>query len=589
MSKYLLKIQLIGLCLTIVLFGLQTYFFVAHPDNAYLLFKVEQVPNFAKIFIVQEMIILFFVFLFIVVLIAFLLFIFTRRRPLQTMPILLVLLTSLLYLLGRGWWDYPASIEQVPWLKSISLQTIFLGGVGVLLLLTGLTLLLTKSKLKTLPYLFLFILSQIAIGELVYYENFRFQLPPHTTAAGKFPDVYLLGFDAVDHATVQDILVKQLPSNHSTVFNHAITPVPSTNPAWHSLLSGLLPFEHGVRFFYGQPTSKVVYTDYLPHILKNFGFTTYYAADEPKTSYFEKDSGFNQILTQTYGWKFWFRTHLWNSYLWPSLVINNSFADRLLPQHNFNYADLYRYNPERFINKVFRWSGQTKSPNFLAFHTCYLHSPIHLNRWDLASHDTHYLKLSPSQFNFSNAIWYGHKELQSAPVGWINPYQVRKKPFRQFFDQFLVEFKAQGYFKNSITFLFSDHGERFHPNGEYFGGIHGMDLDTQEQMNVMLALVYDLAPLPNKIDYPVSLLEIKRTLLPLLLPTQDSPSLLNPERKPLYMESLGMADVLATDPKQKTYPIGELLPNLILLPSGAVDISTSYERKVVQSKVIKND
>src|SRR5262249_24651550 len=126
--------------------------------------------------------------------------------------------------------------------------------------------------------------------------------PPASVA--DHPPVLLLGFDALDGDSGNAVLSKSLQGMGARIYTNAFTPLPLTHPAWNSILSGLYPQNHRVRFFFGSPQTPLHPELYLPLRLKNeAGYRTLFASDQPETSFFTADQGFDASVMGSIGWK----------------------------------------------------------------------------------------------------------------------------------------------------------------------------------------------------------------------------------------------------------------------------------------------
>jgi sulfatase-like protein len=414
-------------------------------------------------------------------------------------------------------------------------------------------------------------------------------------AQATHPDVLLLGFDALNGDSGNSI-IKNAMSNHAgRLYINAFTPLPLTHPAWHSILSGLYPKNHRVRFFFDSPLPPLYPQLYVPLRLKNEAhYSTLFAADQPETSFFTVEQGFDQTVLLDIGWKAHLSSMMMNHFVFPAIWLNNSLVEKFL-HRSINSPGIFNYDLARFYNQSFHQLAELSvGPKFLALHSCYLHSPIHLNRSELASLPN-YLFLSPREFTFWKWPDPGEARSTTSP-GWRNPYYVRREKTLAFMGRLLEELQIKGYFDNDLVFMFSDHGERFSKNYEIYGGIHGLDLQTREQNNVVFA-IFDPRLKDFKIEHGlVSLIDIAPTVLALVgmqregMPydglalldegAQDSPL---PQRE-IWAESMGFIDDKTEQDRFPQLSIHTLEESLVYEPDGRVRIDTDYYNRILQKK-----
>jgi arylsulfatase A-like enzyme len=274
----------------------------------------------------------------------------------------------------------------------------------------------------------------IAFGMLLslglrFYENYFYQAPKISSK----PNVIIIGMDDLrtdvlpNMPTVQDFLSK------STNFTQSMTPEARTFVAWTSLLTGLYPKAHGIRF------DMVSVENYIPQgslaqILKDQGYTTFYSTDDDQYANVTKNYGFDHelvgvmdaaeyvladvndfpltnLISQTWLGKWWF---------------NDTYNNRASP---FVYSPL-NYNRE--VLSALREIPQR--PLFLA---------IHFN----LSHQPFYWSKRPLPFYTDGRAHLPRIYAQAAAdMDW------------QFAD-FMKGLKAQGLLKNALVIVLSDHGE----------------------------------------------------------------------------------------------------------------------------------
>lgn len=487
---------------------------------------------------------------------------FNQFPPLDRLPLLLDYLLLFAAALACGMWAFPSASPG-------SSRRLWAGGLTLLL-----------------PMFFFLALMRPA----------RLDLPvaPPTLTTDRL-HLLLLGFDALDGDSGNPVLLKNLQGSGARIYTNAFTPLPLTNPAWNSILSGLYPDKHRVRFFFGSPQTPLYPELYLPYRLKReAGYRTLFASDQPETSFFTAQEGFDESVLSVIGWKAHLEAMVLNHFIFPALWLNNPWTEGLSGR-NFNSASVYNYDLARFFNQAFKkFSKLGEGPRFMALHTCFLHSPIRLTGREVARLPGH-LWLRPRDFSFWKWPPPGTAKTQT-PETWVNPYYVRREEELQFLQTLLRQLKEKSYLEAASLAFFSDHGERFSNNFEIYGGIHGVDLKTREQNNVMLAIADPRFKGSEIVARWVSLIDLAPSFLKLLrLKSEGMPydgvALMNeagdeldPPPRPLLAESMGFID----DPtEQNQFPnlsIQSLEQSLIYHPDGQVVVGPSYYERILQKK-----
>lgn len=489
---------------------------------------------------------------------------------------------------------YPGLYAQIPGLDHLplALSYFLLGSLSVIL--AGLAL--RSQSDKRGRHLALWSLAGLTPLVLVALSMRPANLDlPEARKSDPRQSILLLGFDALDGDSGNATLSRSLQDIPARVFDNAFTPLPLTHPAWNSILSGQYPEKHRVRFFFNSPYEPAHPQLNLPRRLQSeAGFQSLFASDLPETSFFSRDEGFDAALLPTFGWKAHLRTMMLNHFVLPAIWLNNAAAESMLGSI-FNTPGLFNYDPLRFFNSAF--SAFAKMPSdrrFLALHSCYLHTPIRLNRSDLLTLD-HYLNLSPSDFSFTKWPKAGANKTPT-PADWVNPYYLRRELALNLLEDLVFELRRKNYFKNSILVFLSDHGERFSKNYEIYGGIHGVDIETREQNNVMLALASPSLDGFSVDSRYTSLIDIAPTLLTLVgLPIQAMPydgsplvgssgKTLQLPNRPIQIESMGFIDDATEQDKFPQISIKSLEESLIYQEAGQVIVGREYYDRILKKK-----
>lgn len=491
---------------------------------------------------------------------------------------------------------FPALLNEYPLLRRLPL-----GGSYALLALAVLSLGCYFLRFRSQPLwrgIFQIVLSLLLPVLMISFtvQKATLDLPPAApTAKEDLPDILLLGIDALDGDSGNGLLIKRLRGHRGVIFTNAYTPLPLTHPAWNSILSGVYPENHGVRYFFDSPLKSKNPDLFLPKILqKEKGYRSLFASDQTETSYFTRQDGFSEVAHDRIGWEAHMVSALWNHFVLPALFLNNGWVERWT-HVSFNYANLFNFDLRRFINHAFnKFDHLGPSPKLLAFHTCSLHTPIHLTREELESRP-HYWALAPADFSFARWPQPGQPQ-RDTPPQWINPYTIRQKTVLGLVNELLTRLEQAGYLKNDLVVLLSDHGERFLEDREIYGGVHGVDIKTRRQNNVVLAFLDPKAPNMAVRPNPVGLVDLTPTLLARLgMETEgrgfDGLALLNsqgrarplPERS-LWVESMGFIDDSAEKKKFPTLDRKSLEESLAFGRNGSITIGKDYYARILEKK-----
>lgn len=517
------------------------------------------------------------------------------RAEIGQRPRVFLLLSQFLLLLLAAAWHYPTLIGFLPSLEALAIGKVYLvlgaaaGGAWLFAFLSGRPRGLRSAAALSLAA------ALPTLGHLPAFYPDSLNLPKARAAKGA-PSVLLLGFDAVDGDHGHQALgraVEDLGLN-GRFFLNAFTPLPATHPAWNSILSGSYPEQHGVRFFFSSPLEPTEPWLYLPKQLKQAGYYSIFASDQPETSYFDASQGFDQAAVGAVGWEAHMRGFLLNHFLFPALWLNNGLADFWLAG-TWNSPSLFNYDPARYFNQAFRTLDRAPDqPLLLALHSCHLHTPIRLTRQELSG-IAGINRLAVRDFSY----WRWSKPgdpLQRTPEGWHNPYFLRLPHTTAFLHSLAAELKSRGYFDSHMIVFLSDHGERFVPGYELYGGIHGIDLETRNQSNVMLALFSPQFSGFDETLEPAGLIDLAPTILALLgkptdLADYDGAALLDskgnflkPPPRPLKAESMGLIEKSAWAGKFPQIPVEELEANLLYDPLGPVTVGPLYYEAILKRK-----
>lgn len=497
-------------------------------------------------------------------------------------------------------WQIPGLLNNYPGTRDIPIAITYtiLSLVFILFSIIAIKKFLQVFSFKQSFFRWGTILAAPILTTLMLLTPSQLNLEHSQTISSRDPNILLLGFDAIDGKTSSGILQKHAQKWGGVVFKQAYTPLPLTHPAWNSILTGLYPKNHQVRYFFNSPYKNEHSDQYLAKILKKRNYQTLLAFDQPETSHFDHEHGFDAAMLSTIGWEAHLQAMVLNHFIFPALWLNNRFVASLSGDR-FNYANIFNYDVNRFVNTTFSKLNQnSQSAKFLAFHSCFLHTPVKLHRYEL-SQISQYWKLSPKDFSFRK--WPASSTgYTTTPKDWINPYFLRRQSLLTFLDQLLTELGKKDYYKSSLVTLLSDHGERFVKNKEIYGGVHGVDVKTDLQINVMMGFFSQKIKSQDVISKPTSLIDVTPTVLSFLdidlsqyqfdgLPLLDSHAIaLDIPNRPIWIESMGYLDDTGEDVEFPQIGVQTLQKSLHYDPNGSVTIGKDYYERIIPKKVIKD-
>ena len=343
---------------------------------------------------------------------------------------------------------------------------------------------------------------------------------PRATASDTPPHIIFLGVDSLrlDHLAVGgdgahmphlDALLEEM-----VVFRDVITPLPRTNPAWTSLLTGLYPARHGAAFNLSPP-GAVDTGQTLAHDFRDRGYQTIYATDEARFSNKDEHYGFETLVAPRMGVGDFMFGAMADSPL-VLLALNTRVGQWLFPYLYANRAVAHSYRPRTFNRYLARALDQVDRPAFLLTHLCLAHWPYY---WA----DSPLPDSRPTE----------------TPVARQALYRRALRGVDAQLNDILADLRQRGWLDHAVLMVVSDHGEGFgmvsedirqyqhlasgawqqRGNHEFVAG-HGTTLDAPSHYQVVFALQHfvDGQPRyrPGVRDERISLVDIPPTLNALL-------------------------------------------------------------------------
>lgn len=86
----------------------------------------------------------------------------------------------------------------------------------------------------------------------------------------------------------------------AVVFEQAYVPLARTFPSWATLLTGLLPHEHGIRHMFPRPDQRLDRADTLPRFLSGHGYRTVVVGDYAGDIFPRMEAGFERVVAPTF-------------------------------------------------------------------------------------------------------------------------------------------------------------------------------------------------------------------------------------------------------------------------------------------------
>lgn len=252
------------------------------------------------------------------------------------------------------------------------------------------------------------------------------------------PNIIILGIDSLnpDNITEHNMPFLYNLLKEQVQFTNAISPLARTYPAWNSILTGLYAQHH-------QATENLIAKN-LVHSKASIawqfveqGYNTVYATDDRRFNSIDQEYGFQTVIGPKLGVND-IILGSFNDFALTNLLINLPCSAWFLPYNFINRASYFSYYPHTFNLKLNHEIAllNRNQPLFLAVH-------FTLPHWPYA-----WAESSPEELNNEFSLKKRASLYQKSLTGV-------DKQFQSFFN-YLQE---QGYFKNTLLIVLSDHGE----------------------------------------------------------------------------------------------------------------------------------
>ena len=335
------------------------------------------------------------------------------------------------------------------------------------------------------------------------------------------PNIIIIGLDAVrpDYINQYNTPTLYRFINKSTYFTNSFTPLARTFPAWVSILTGLYPKNHGARFTFKSKNS-LPNKDMLSVILQQQDYFSIYATDDSEFDNFDHHYGFDKIIAPNKDAPGYF-INASSDFPLSNLLLNFKIGELIFPYIYASRSAYVTYNPKSFINKISNNLNKIENrPIFFSVHFCLPHWPY---------------------------VWATSPDLN---INDSEAYESSLHKVDQQLASFLILLHQHNLLNNSIVVMLSDHGESLGLHGDrllsprkYIPGnlsdplvfqklkatnSYDTDLDTslkhgtdvlslsQDKNFLAIRIFGPQKNTPSKIATPVSLIDIKPTILSLL-------------------------------------------------------------------------
>jgi len=332
------------------------------------------------------------------------------------------------------------------------------------------------------------------------------------------PNVVMVGIDSLrpDHAFETAQSKNLMPSlsafiDESILFTDASTVIGRSYPAWISIFSGQYPHVSGIRYNL-QPRTFLKEITMLPQRLRDEGYTTVFATDETRFSNIDSQFGFDHVISPGQG----FEDFLIIAF--ADLPLINILSNTPVLERLFRIVSLNRqskaYMPSTFSRqleaRLAKILQDTEKPVLLVVDFDVAHYPYHFSAWDLT-------------------LLFKRNGAETSSGQIPDLYRRAVAAADQQFSRLMRKLEQAGILENSISLVFSDHGEnlgegqssyRNHTGQPIpFGMVgHGISIFDDWTHDVVLALKDSRYPenAGATVDLPVEIVDIAPTLLSML-------------------------------------------------------------------------
>ncbi len=414
----------------------------------------------------------------------------------------------------------------------------------------------------------------------------------------KHPLVLLFGIDALrpDRLHVLGDNRQVLPNldafvADATLFTRAYTPIAQTEPAWRSLLTGLSPHEHGLRYSLIRASERKK-TDTFAQKFAAAGYQTVFRTDCSRFNFQGEDSGFGERVQPPRGTLNFLLEKL--RYRGLVTLAGARLATWVAPELAANRALAGFYDPmayaEQMANEIVERAA--KGPLLYAYHATAAHFP-----GDPAY--PYYRRFGLSALPLENRLRMQFKPVDGTPQtgdGGEALYDALVSEADAQLGIVLRALERAGLYDTATIVVFSDHGEDFYADFPRLKGamsVHGSFLSEDQNRIVLAVRAGQKKRGPTQVDSLVRLQDIGPTLLEL---SGLSPKLGSAESLVPALENRPLTPRLLTAETTFTHVLPSVLSSTHytgarrdfeayhLFPSGLVEVADETHAQIMREK-----
>lgn len=261
------------------------------------------------------------------------------------------------------------------------------------------------------------------------------------------PNIIIIGIDSFN---TENINKESTPFIHSFIHQSLYLPntythVARTFPAWFSIISGKYPLNSKARLNLTE-FNQLELDETLPKILKDNGYNTYYIQDERRFNNINEEFYFDNIIGPPASSAEFILSKFVDL---PFLALSTEllFFEYFMPHIQNNRGVWTTYNEKKFNKSIFKKLKERNGHYFIASHFTLPHWPYKTSEKILENKNT--------EEKYLNTLKKVDKQVE----------------------EYVSFLKVEGYLKNAMVFLISDHGESF-------GRINDTPINTEKKLNL---------------------------------------------------------------------------------------------------------
>ena len=253
----------------------------------------------------------------------------------------------------------------------------------------------------------------------------------------------------------------------STGFPNTYVSLPRTTPSVVSLMTGRLPYEHGIRTMFPSSAERQLKRDSLPILLAENGYKTAVVSDYAGEMFHDVALGFDIVKAPSFNFPAIFRQRSLESQYLLLVWLNNALGRRLLPELVLLPQNA---NPEVLTDQALEMISSLPQPFFTTVFYSATHFPYTANYPDYSYFSN---KSYRGAFRFSAPYVLDAKHLpgpeEQAQVSAL--YDGALLGVDRALGRLVDNFRQSGLLNNTIIVVTGDHGENLYEQGSGLG--HG--------------------------------------------------------------------------------------------------------------------